>query len=103
MNQVEKKLLKQYLSIKDRPANFREVIQPFFLLNFALFVPMFIGALVIFYFGVKEAAYIVLGLWLGMFLSDIRHGRVFVTLWPSIKKYLDWEKIEKSYSEQESS
>ena len=101
MNHIEQKLLKRYLSIKERPARLREVIQPFFVLNLKLFIPMFIGALVIFYYGVKEAAYIVLGMWLGMFLSDIRHGRIFVTLWPSIKKYLDWEKIEKNINEQE--
>ena len=103
MNQTEQKLLKRYLSLKERPAKLREVIQPFFVLNFVLFIPMFIGAMVIYYYGVKEAAYIVLGLWLGMFLSDIRHGRIFVSLWPSIKKYLDWEKIEKNITEEESS
>jgi hypothetical protein len=103
MDQLEQQLLKRYLALKERPAKLREVALPYFILNAILFVPMFIGALVIFFFGVREAAYIVLGIWLGMFVADIRHGRIFIKLWPRIKKYLDWDKIEKHLNEQNES
>lgn len=103
MDQLERQLLKRYLALKKRPAKLREVVQPYFILNAILFVPMFLGALVIFFLGVREAAYIVLGMWLGMFVSDIRHGKVFIKLWPFLKKYLDWDKIEEHLNEQNKS
>jgi glutaredoxin len=100
MDQLEQQLLKRYLALKERPAKLREVVQPYFILNAILFVPMFLGALLIFFLGVREAAYIVLGMWLGMFVADIRQARIFIKLWPHIKKYLDWDKIEKHLNEQ---
>lgn len=103
MDQLEQKLLKRYLALKERPAKLREIVRPHFVLNAILFVPMFIAALVIFYFGVREAAYIVLGMWLGMFVADIRHGKIFIKLWPQLKQYLDWDKIEKRMNEQNKS
>jgi glutaredoxin len=103
MDQLEQQLLKRYLALKERPAKLREIVQPHFVLNAILFVPMFIGALVIFYFGVREVAYIVLGMWLGMFVADIRQGKIFIKLWPRLKKYLDWDKIEKQLDEQNKS
>jgi hypothetical protein len=103
MDQLEQQLLMRYLALKEHSPKLREVAQPHFVFNAILFVPMFIGALAIFYFGVREAAYIVLGMWLGMFVSDIRHGKVFIKLWPLLNKYLDWDKIEGHLNEQNKS
>jgi len=100
MDQLEQQLLKRYLALREHSPKLGEVAQPRFVLNAILFVPAFIIALAIFYFGVSEAAYTVLGMWLGMFISDIRHCKVFIKLWPCLKKYLDWDKIEKQLDEQ---
>jgi glutaredoxin len=103
MDQLEHDLLKSYLALKEHPPKLGKIVQPHFVLNAILFVPMFIGALVIFYFGLREVAYIVLGMWLGMFIANIRHGRALIKLWPRLEKYLDWDKIEKHLDEQNKS
>ncbi len=96
INNQEELLLKSYLKCRGKPANLWEVLIPHFLINFVLAIPMILGALLIYYYGVREAAYCVLGMWLGMFLTNIRHGKIFVKYWPTIQNYLDWDKIESS-------
>ncbi len=93
MNKQEELLLKRYMSLRGKSASLREVVKSHLVLSLILSIPMFFAAWLIFYHGVREAAYIVLGMWLGMFVTDLRHGTIFVRLWPTIQEYLDWDKI----------
>ena len=99
MRDQEIELLRTYLKNKESTPKLRAVLQPHFLLNAILFIPFLLTGIIIYYFGVPEVAFMVLGIWLGLFLCDIRHGKIFIRLWPKVKKYIDWEKIERKINE----